>query len=205
MVCSLGLTACGYDVTLGILKTQELVATSCGTWNSKGVHTIGEYFVGHSTARPDETLDYFVFDMSTVQGLTLTGAELSIPGTSDWAMTVPAPSQEGPPPLQFRLATTPLPSGLTLAQVTEGDNDTGVYAAVHAEGDLGFQWVQSGSTTNLYGAFTYDTGRLQSAADAAGLWPLFGVETWGEAGTTDEYLYGGSMCNTGIVLHVTGQ
>ena len=32
-------------------------------------------------------------------------------------MTVTAPSQEGPPPLQFRLATRPLPAGLTLAQV----------------------------------------------------------------------------------------
>jgi hypothetical protein len=205
MLCSLGLAACSYDVTLGSVKTHGLVATSCGTWNSKGVHTIGDYFVGHSTARPDETLDYFVFDMSPVQGQTLTGAELSIPGTSDWAMTVPAPSQEGPPPLQFKLSTTPLPARLTLAQVTGGNDDTSVYDAVHAEDDLGFEWVQSGSTTNLYGAFTYTTSRLQSAADAAGLYPLFGVERWGEAATTDEYLYGGSVCNTSIVLYVTGQ
>ncbi len=205
MGCSLGLAGCSYDVTLGNVGHYALVAESCGTWDSTGVHTTGDYFVGHSTARPNEALAYFVFDMTPVMSQTLTGAELAIPGTDDWAITVDAPAQEGPPPLQFRLSTQPLPAGLTLAQVTGGDNDTSVYTAVHAEQDLGFQWVQSGSTTNVYGAFTYDTGRLQSGVDASGLYPLFGVERWGESETTDEYLYGNSVCTAGVVLYVTVQ
>jgi hypothetical protein len=205
MGCALGLTGCSYDVILGTITNYTLVAQSCGTWDSAGVHTVGDYFVGHSAARPKEALAYFVFDMTPVQGRTLTGAELTLPGTNDWAITVDAPSQEGPPPLQFRLSTQPLPAALTLSQVTGSNSDPTVYTHVHAEDDLGFQWVSSGSTTNTYGAFTYNTARLQSAADAGGLYPMFGVQRWAETATTDEYLYGQSACNPGIVLSLKAQ
>jgi len=198
---SLGLAGCSYDVTLGSVTTYTLVATSCGTWNSSGVHTTGEYFVGHSTDRPDETLAYFVFDLTPVAGKTVTDASLTLPGTGDWTITVPDAAHT--PALQFKLGATPLPASLTLAQVTGAGDDTSVYPDVHAEQDLGFGWVPSGSTTNTYGAFTYDTGRLQSAANAGGLYPIFAVQRFGETATTEEYLYGGSVFGPGIVFDVT--
>jgi hypothetical protein len=199
---SLHLAGCTYDVALGDLATHPLVAVSCGTWDSLGVHTTGVYFVGHTTAKPDDTISYFVFDLTPIAGLKLTAASLTLPGTADWKITVPAPVT---PALQFKLGTTPPPASLTLARVTSGSDDTGVYSEVHAEQDLGFGWVPSGSDTNTYDAFYYDNVRLQDAVNAGGLYPIFAVQRFGEAAATDEYLYGGGVCGPGIVLHVTSE
>jgi hypothetical protein len=200
IAASLHLAGCTYDVPLGVVTTHPLVAVSCGTWDSLGVHTTGVYFVGHTTAKPDDTISYFVFDLTSVRGLTLTGASLTLPGTADWKITVPAPMT---PALQFKMGTTPLPSSLTLARVTGASDDTGVYSEVHAEQDLGFGWVSSGSDTNTYDAFYYGNARLQNAVSAGGLYPIFAVQRFGEAAATDEYLYGGGVFAPGIVLHVT--
>ena len=197
---SLGLAGCSYDVTLGGLTTNALVATSCGTWDVLGVHTTGVYLVGHTIDGPDDTISYFVFDLTPVAGKTVTDARLTLPGTDDWTITVPAPET---PALQFKLGTTPLPASLTLAQVTGGSADTGVYPDVLAEQDLGFGWVASGSTTNTYGSFTYDTARLQDAVNAGGLYPMFAVQRFGDTAATAEYLYGGGVFGPGIVLTVT--
>jgi hypothetical protein len=196
------IAGCSYDVTLGEVTNYVLSATSCGTWDSLGVHTVGGYFVGHTTNKPDNTVAYFVFDLSPVEGRTLTGVSLTIPGTSNWEITVPAPSHRTPP-LQFKLGVTPLPASLTLTQVTNGNDDPGIYQAVHAEQDLGFGWYPSGATTNTYGAFTYDTARLQEAVNTGGLYPLFAVQRFGETATTPEYFYRGGVCSPNIVLNVT--
>jgi hypothetical protein len=164
------------------------------------VHTTGVYFVGHTTEKTDDTISYFVFDLTPLDGLTLTGASLTLPGTADWKITVPGPVT---PALQFKLGATPLPTSVPLARVTTGSNDTGVYSEVHAEQDLGFAWVPSGSDTNTYDAFHYDNARLQDAVNAGGLYPLFAVQRFGEDAATDEYLYGGGVFGPGIVLHVT--
>jgi hypothetical protein len=92
---------------------------------------------------------------------------------------------------------------LTLARVTSGDGDTGVYAEVHAEQDLGFDWVSTGSDTHTYDAFHYDNARLQAAVNAGGLYPLFAVQRFGEAASTDEYLYRGGILGPDIVLRIT--
>jgi hypothetical protein len=197
---SLTLAGCSYDVTLGNLTTYALAATTSGTWDSSGVHATGVYFVGHTTDPPDDTLSYFVFDLTPVAGKTVTDASLTLPGTSDWKITVPGTQ---PLALQFKLGATPLPASLTLAQVTGGSDDTSVYPDVSAEQDLGFAWVPSGSTTNTYGAFTYDTTRLQDAVNAGGLYPIFAVQRFGQTATTAEYLYGGGVFGPGIVLDVT--
>jgi hypothetical protein len=202
---SLQLAGCGYDVTLGGVTTSAptyaLFATSCGTWNSAGVHTTGEYFVGHSTDRPDDTTAYFVFDLTPIAGKTVTAASLTLPGTSDWKITVADANET--PALQFKLGATPLPASLTLAQVTGGSDDVHVYPDVYAEQDLGFDWVPSGGTTNSYAAFYYDKTRLQAAVDAGGLYPIFAVQRFAESATTEEYFYGDSVFGPGIVLDVT--
>jgi hypothetical protein len=197
---SLHLAGCTYDVTLGDVTSHPLAALSCGTWDSLGAHATGVYFVGHTTAQPDDTLSYFVFDLTPVAGLTLTAASLTLPGTADWKITVAGPVT---PALQFKLGTTPLPASLTLARVTGKSGDTGVYAEVHAEQDLGFGWVSSGSDANTYDAFHYDGARLQDAVNAGGLYPLFAVQRFGEDAATDEYLYGGGVFGPDIVLHLT--
>jgi hypothetical protein len=192
------LAGCSYDVVLGGITSHRLPALQCGTWNSLGAHTAGEYFVGHSAARPNDTLSYFVFDLSSVQGKTITAASLTIPGTGDWRITVPEP----PPAtvLAFKLGTTPLPASLTLARVTGGASDPAVYQDVRAEQDLGFGWFASGSTTNTCDAFYYDNQRLQRAANAGGLYSLFAVDRFTNMASTDEYLYGGGACGPGVVL-----
>jgi hypothetical protein len=192
--------ACGsYDVPLGSVTTYALPAVTCGTWDSLGAHTVGGYFVGHTTSSPDD-ISYFVFDLTAVQGRTVTHASLTIPGTSDWKITVSAPET---PPLQFKLGATPLPASVTMTQVMGGSDDPDVYSDVHAEQDLGFGWVSSGAATTTYGAFTYDTGRLQDAVNAGGPYAMFAVERFGETAGTDEYLYGGGVCGPDIVLNVT--
>ena len=198
---ALCLAGCTYDVTLGGVTTLTLVATACGTWNSAGAHADGEYFVGHSTGRPDDTLSYFVFDLTTAAGRTITGASLTIPGTDDWKITVP--SSDHTPALQFKLGATPLPATSSLARVTGGSDDTSVYSDVRAEQDLGFDWFPSGSTTNTYDAFHYDSARLQDAVNAGGAYPIFAVRRFGDGATTEEYFYGGGVCGSGVVLNVT--
>ena len=200
-VCaSLPFAGCTYDVTLGSVK-YALPAMSCGTWNSAGVRTTGGYFVGHSTDEPDDTLSYFVFDLSPIRGRKVTTAGLTIPGTSDWKFTVSAPGET--PPLQFMLGVRPLPPSLTLTQVTDGSNDAHVFEDVQAEGDLGFAWDASGSITNTYGAFSYGTERFQDAVNAGGPYPMFAVQDYASTTTTEEYVFGGAVCNPGIVLSVT--
>jgi hypothetical protein len=197
------LVGCSYNVVLGSVTNHRLPALQCGTWNSLGVHTTDEYFVGHSAARPNDTFSYFVFDLSPVQGKTVTAASLTIPGTSDWKITVPEP----PPTtlLAFKLGTTPLPASLTLARVTGGASDLAVYQDVRAEQDLGFAWSPSGSTTNTYDAFHYDNPRLQRAVSAGGMYPIFAVDRFTDMAPTEEYLYGGGSCGPDIVLMVEAE
>jgi hypothetical protein len=164
------------------------------------VHRTGVYFVGHTIQTPDDTLSYFVFDLTAVEGQTVTAATVTLPGTSDWKITVPAPMTAA---LEFKLGMTPLPASLTLARVTTGNGDTGVYSEVHAEQDLGFAWVSSGSEATAYDAFHYDGARLQAAVNAGGLYPIFAVQRFGETASTDEYLYGGGVFGPDIVLHMT--
>lgn len=196
---SLPFAGCSYDVLLGSVATYHLAAQSCGTWDSAGVHTVGEYFVGHSTARPNDTLSYFVFDLTPVRGRTILALSLVLPGTSDWKITVVKP---GTSALAFKLGTTPLPSSLTLSDVTDGGANPSIYADVYDEQDLGFAWVSSGAQSFTYDAFFYDGARIQAASDAGGLYPMFAVQRFGESATTEDYLYGGGLCGPNIVLNV---
>jgi hypothetical protein len=191
---------CTYPVSLGTVTTYRLVALQCGTWDSTGVHSSGEYFVGHSTFRPNDTISYFVFDLSPVRGKTIAGASLVIPGTNDWKVTVPEPGTTNR--LYFKLGTTPEPAGMTLDEVTSGTSDAGVYQQVRAEQDLGFAWVPSGSTVQRYDAFHYDSARLTRAVDAGGMFVLFAVDRFASQATTEEYLYGQGICPAGITFDV---
>jgi hypothetical protein len=197
LVC---LAGCSYDVSLGSVA-YPLPATTCGTWDSTGVHTTGGYVVGHLTDAPVDTIAYFVFDLTPLRGRTVVTASLTIPGTSDWKIVLPDGGET--PPLQFMLQVKPLPPSLTLSQVTDGGNDPSVYADVAAERDLGFDWVPAGNVTRPYGAFTYDTVRLQNAVNAGGLYPMFAVQGYGEADSTEEYLFGGGVCSPEAELTVT--
>ena len=200
LLVAASLVGCSYDVVLGSVTSHRLPALQCGTWNSLGIHTTGDYFVGHSAARPNDTLSYFVFDLSPVRGKTITAASLTMPGTSDWRITVaePAPTTL----LAFKLGTTPLPASLTLARVTGGASDQAVYQDVRAEQDLGFGWFASGSTTNTCDAFHYDNQRLQRAANAGGMYALFAVDRFTNMSSTEEYLYGGAACGPNVFLTV---
>jgi hypothetical protein len=196
---ALPLATCSYEVLLGTVTSYRLSAVDCGTWDSLEVHTTGEYFVGHSAARPNDTMSYFVFDLSPVAGKKVTAASIAIPGTSDWKITVAEPDAGS----FFKLGTTPLPAGTTLAQVTVGGPNSTVYDDVRAEQDLGFEWVPSGSTVNTYDAFHYDGSRLQAAVNLGGLYPLFAVDRFTETAPTEEYLYGGGLCGPDVVLIVS--
>jgi hypothetical protein len=185
------------------VTSYELPAIGCGTWDSLGTHTTGGYFVGHTLDPSDDTLSYFVFDLTPVEGRTVAAASLAIPGTPDWKITVA--TTRVTPALQFKLGATPLPASLTLAQVTNGNDDTSVYNDVLAEQDLGFGWVPSGSPTYTYGAFTYNVARLQDAVNAGGDYPMFAVQRFGASASTEQYLYGGGVCGPGILLNLTVQ
>jgi hypothetical protein len=201
MAASAGLAGCTYVVVLGSGTTYSLPVTSCGTWDSLGAHATGGYFVGHTIDAPDDTISYFVFDLTPVQGRTIATVSLTLPGTPDWKITVSDANKT--PALQFKLGVTPLPATLTLTQITDGSDDPSVYHDVHAEQDLGFNWVSSGGITRSYAAFTYDTARLQDAVNAGGPYPMFAVQRFGETAGTAEYLFGDGVCSPDIVLNVT--
>lgn len=183
--------------------TTRLQSLSCGTWDSSGAHATGNYFIGHSQERPNETVAYFIFDFTPIKGRTVTAANITIPGTNDWHITAPWPNHT--PLLQFKIGARPLPSQYTLADVTNGNHIPLLFHYVSRSQDLGYDWKPSASTTNTYDSFHYNTDRLQQIVNAGGRAPIFAASGWGTTISTEEYIYGGSHCTSAVTFNVTVQ
>lgn len=184
--------------------THTLKAITCGTWDSAGNHTVGEYFTGFSRERPNNTVSYFIFDLSSIKGKNVTNCNLTITGTKDFAFT--AIWANHTPTHQFKIGCTPMnPGKLTVAQITTGNHNSSIWKDVHSEQNLGYGWLPDGLHPGFHlDAFHYNNQRLQAAVNAGGLFALFGVERFDNQNTGEQYIWGQSkFAGTQLELNVT--
>jgi len=126
--------------------TFQLTALASGNWNSAGVHTIGNYQIGHSTQLPHQQVAYFEFDLTPVKGRSVTDALILIPGSTDYDIGTLYPKD---------CTSTCFKAGIAAAGTfsTEdvvspsSNNNTEIYLSggdSNRDPELGYGWVPNG-------------------------------------------------------------
>lgn len=192
-----------------------ITAITSGNWNSQGIRdntTDGDptdYQIGYSMQLPNEQIAYFEFDLTPIQGQTVTGCGIFIPGSTDYNITdywsnVGANNRFLHQ--QFKVGIRPQGSP-TLSQILTGNNNPGLFTNVDDAGrnqDLGYGWVPEGLHQNFeFDAFTYNTARLQTEVNTGGMWVFWGADAYDSGAGVENYIWGSTDYNTGIVLVVT--
>jgi hypothetical protein len=204
--------------------TFQLTAIASGNWNSAGVHTIGNYQIGHSNQLPNQQISYFEFNFSSIHGRTLTQAFALIPGSTDYNIEVVYPTRCNPPTPStgpcFKVGIRSLTiTGVSVATVVSGGNSVATANALlgSQNEDLGYGWVENGLHLGTqFGAFTYNPGNLQDEVNAGGDEVLLGGDDFdtGESNLNDgicpdcpggyeNYIWGSTGYNTGIIALLT--
>jgi len=184
--------------------THDIKATACGTWDSAGNHTVGDYFTGFSIERPHDTASYFIFDLSSIKGKRVTDCNVTIEGTTDFTFT--AVWAHHSPTHQFKVGITPMnPGKMTIAQITTGNHNPSIWKNAHSEQDLGYRWVADGLHKGArFDAFHYNHQRFQAAVNAGGQFAMFAVNRFSSGAKSEQYLWGQShFAGAELVLHVT--
>lgn len=201
-----------------VTHTFECIAE--GAWNASGVHaaTNGSYMIGYNYEFQVEQAAYFVFDLSSIQGKTVTGCSIYIPGSIDYDITdywgTPTANNRNDHN-QFKVGIAPqcanitngAPNFVSLNTITNGNN---VYNVFHYcldandNQDLGYAWVEDGLHFGQhFGAFTYNTARLQAEVDAGGVWAFWACDRFDSGAGAQNYLWGSTFYTTNIVLTIT--
>ena len=142
-----------------------------------------------------------MFNLASVKGKTVSAASVTIPGTRDWTFT--ANWTNHTPLHQFKVGITPMPGTLNIGHITGGSNDPRVFRDVHNEQNLGYGWTPDGTASRSYDTFHYDPGRFQNAVNRGEQLALFAVSRFGADLRTEQYIFGGGVCGSGIALNVT--
>lgn len=185
---------------------HDLVCLSCGTWDSAGHHTVGDYFVGFSVERPNPTAAYFVFDLTPIKGKTVTSVFLTIPGTNDWNFTAIWAGHT--PEHQFKLGMAPQNvAHMDVTDITTGNNKKWVYhfaADPNQNQDLGYNWLVNGLHPGFeFNAFYYNPQRFQTIVNTGGLTTMWACDRYDSGNTGEQYVWGGGVFSKAIVMHVT--
>jgi hypothetical protein len=207
VACVLGLGTAGVKAQN---YTHYITATTCGNWNSAGIRSTNtDYQIGYSSELPNEQAAYYELNLDSVEGQTVTGCEFLIPGSTDYNITDYWGTVGGNNRFdhyQFKVGIRPQGSD-TLAQVLTGNNSTTIYldgADGNRNQDLGYEWTMEGLHLNkLFGSFTYNTARLQNEVNAGGNWIWWAVDEFDNGAGSENYIWGNTSYNTGIVLEIT--
>jgi len=206
--------------------TYNLTCIASGNWNSAGHRTSSNYQIGYSTELPNEQADYFEFNLTPAKGKTITGANMLIPGSTDYSIN----SYWGNPDngfsthIQFkvRCAAQCNPAyPITLNQMLTGQNSTTTYINMsdfNRNTDLGYRWVPDGVHQGArFDCFHYEavgTGEggkkvgpwLQNECNAGGDWCMVTYDGYdlNQAGQrpSENYIWGSTSFNTGIQLQI---
>lgn len=203
-ILRVGLALLSLGTVTAQAATFHLKATTCGTWDSAGNHTVGEYFTGFSFERPNNTVSYFIFDLTPVKGKKVTSCNLTITGTKDFTFT--AIWSNHTPTHQFKIGATPMnPAKMTVAQITTGNHNPSIWKNVHSEQNLGYGWLPDGLHPGFrLDAFHYNNQRLQAAVNAGGLFAMFGVERFHDRATGEQYIWDDShFAGAELVMNIT--
>jgi len=204
--------------------TFQLTALASGNWSSAGIHTVGNYQIGHSSQLPDQQVAYFEFNFAPVQGRTVTAAFFLIPGSTDYDIGVVYPTRCNLTPTGpcFKVGIRPQGTYST-ADIVDASSNHNVALATAAIGnqndDIGYwPWVADGLHLNTeFGAFTYKQSAVQDQVNAGGLQVIWGADDFdsGESnlsgggvcaacpGGFENYIWGSTGYNTGIIFLLT--
>jgi hypothetical protein len=194
--------------SIGSIQAQttfHLNASSCGTWNAAGVHVAGGgYQIGYSKELPTKQAAYFVFNLDPVKGRTVTAANVTVPGTTDFDITGTWPNHPTPPH-NFKVGITPQNTAAnTVAQITNGNNDASIYNNAVAEQDLGYGWVPDGLHKGVsFDAFHYNNVRLQTMVNNGGQVVMWAIDRADINAGAENYIWGSSSCSNVSVFNIT--
>jgi hypothetical protein len=202
-------------------NTYNLACIASGTWNSAGIRSTANYQIGYSTELPNEQACYFEYDLTPLQGKTVTGANLLIIGSNDYSINSywGNPDNGNPSHIQFkvRCAAQCNPAyPITLAQMTTGNNSTTTYINMsdfNRNTDLGYGWVANGLHPGTrFDCFHYESvgigegGKkvgpwLQNEVNAGGKWCAVTYDGYdlNQAGQrpSENYIWGSTTFNAG--------
>jgi hypothetical protein len=205
--------------------TFQLTALASGNWNSAGIHTVGNYQIGHSTQLPDQQVSYFEFNFSSIQGRTVRAGFVLIPGSTDYDIGVVYPTRcnltaTGP---CFKVGIRPVTGlGYSTAEIVNASSNHNSAEAAALIGnqneDLGYGWVSDGLHLGTeFGAYTFNLPDLQDMVSAGGDQVFLGADDFdsGESnlsgggacpacpGGFENYIWGSTGYNTGIIALIT--
>ena len=198
----------------------HLTAITSGNWNSAGIHDPTTlYEIGYSFQRPNNQIAYFEFDLTPVQGKTISNATTVIPGSTDYSISDywNTPTENNPTNHdQFKVGIRPLCSSnypVTLNEILTGNNNPTLYTDVNdgnRNPDLGYGWVMDGfHFGTAFDTFHYESvGQinpyLQNAANVGGDYIVWGNDDYDSGNTTGEnYIWGSTSYNTNIIMTIT--
>ena len=204
--------------------TFRLPALASGNWNAAGIHTVGNYQIGHSTQLPHQQAAYFEFNLDPIKGRKLVSASVLIPGSTDYNIEVTYPTKcPGNNTPCFKVGMAPQGALSTSDIVSPSSNhNTNVFLQgndVHQNQDLGYAWVEDGVHKGLaFDADHYNNGRLQDEINAGGDWVFWARDVFdsGEKnmsngacpacpGGVENYVWGNTSFTKSIVLIITVQ
>jgi hypothetical protein len=194
-------------------------ATTCGTWNSAGVHsTSTDYQIGYSTQLPNEQAAYFEIDLDSVKGQTVSSCVMYILGSPDYNITcywvnpdnLNGPNNTNTIHEQFKVGMRPQGAD-TLSEVLTGNNNVTVYtdaADANRNQDLGYTWASNGVHPNqVFDTDHYNPSRLQTEVNAGGDWIFWACDdddTDQSGGTgVENYIWGTTTFNNQLILEIT--
>jgi hypothetical protein len=202
--------------------TFQLTAIASGNWNSAGVHTAGNYQIGHSTEHPDQQVAYFEFNFEPLKGRTVTTATALIPGSTDYNIEVSyhLPNCPASPAPCFKVGIRSLHiTGVSVDEVVNGSNSltTGRALQGNQNDDLGYAWVTNGLHQGFqFNADHYNPANLQDEVNAGGDEVLLAGDDFdsGESdlssgdcpacpGGFENYIWGSTNFTTGIIALIT--
>ena len=207
---------------VGVANVQatvtDITAITSGTWNAAGVHsTSTAYQIGVNPKLPTMQGCYFEFNLNPVKGVTVTGAGILVPGSTDYNITSywANPDNGNTNHIQFKVGSTGQGAD-TLSQILTGNNSTTIYlngCDANRNPDLGYDWVANGLHPGLvFDAFHYEsTGQdgpvVQNACNAGGDYIFWENSRYNKDingnNLTDNYIWGSTSYNTGIILEIT--
>jgi hypothetical protein len=205
--------------------TFQLTALASGNWNSAGVHTIGNYQIGHSNQLPDQQVSYFEFNFSSIQGRTIRAGFVLIPGSTDFDIGTtyhPSECPAAPAPC-FKVGIRPGTGlGYSTADIVNASSNNNRSLANALIGnqneDLGYGWVANGLHLGVeFGAYTFNLSQLQDMLNDGGDEVFLGADDFdsGESnlsgggacpacpGGYENYIWGQTGYNTGIIALIT--
>ncbi len=193
--------------------TRNLVCQACGTWNDQGTHTShSNYQIGYSTQLPHHQAAYYVFDLSSIKGKKVTNLNCTIPGSTDYNITDVWVGHN--PAHQFRVTMRDQGPN-SVNDIVNGNNNGGLWINATDENrnpEMGYAWVKDGVHRGLAfdcwhfqlpSSADFDGYTFQPAVNRGGQHVLWACDGFDNQAGRENYIWGNTGFNHGIVLHVT--